>query len=65
MNGFAEEMTGGRETNQAYGREEVFLSRFEEKNRLACDANYEADAFSSSTGPGVNFINNFGISWHW
>ena len=40
----------------------MFLSRFEEKNRLACDANYEADAFSSSTGPGVNFINNLSLA---
>ena len=62
MNGFAEEMTGGLKTIKAYGREEVFLSRFEEKNRLACDANYEADAFSSSTGPGVNFINNLSLA---
>ena len=62
LNGFAEEMTGGLKTIKAYGREEVFLSRFEEKNRLACDANYEADAFSSSTGPGVNFINNLSLA---
>ena len=62
LNGFAEEMTGGLRTIKAYGREEVFQQRFEEKNRAACEANCRADAFASATGPSVNFINNLSLA---
>ena len=62
LNGFAEEMTDGLRTIKAYGREEAFWQRFEEKNKAACDANCKADAFASSTGPTVNFINNLSLA---
>ena len=62
LNGFAEEMTGGLRTIKAYGREEVFQQRFEEKNCAACEANCRADAFASATGPSVNFINNLSLA---
>lgn len=62
LNGFAEEMTGGLRTIKAYGREEVFQQRFEEKNQAACDANCRADTFASATGPTVNFINNLSLA---
>ncbi len=62
LNGFAEEMTGGLRTIKAYGREEYFRGLFEGYNINACRANYEADAFASSTGPTVNFINNVSLA---
>ena len=62
LNGFAEEMTGGLRTIKAYGREEYFRGFFEGYNINACRANYEADAFASSTGPTVNFINNVSLA---
>ena len=62
LNGYAEEMTGGLKTIKAYGREKQFCREFEEFNKNACDANYIADRFSSSTGPSVNFINNLSLT---
>ena len=62
LNGFAEEMTGGLRTIKAYGRKEYFRGLFEGYNLNACRANYEADAFASSTGPTVNFINNVSLA---
>lgn len=62
LNGYAEEMTGGLETIRAYGRGNVFLDRFNEKNIDACQANYRADCFASMTGPSVGFINNLSLA---
>lgn len=62
LNGFVEEMTGGYRTTKAYGREQVFLGRFDEKNNGAVQANYEADTFAATTGPAVNFINNLSLA---
>lgn len=62
LNGYAEEMTGGLKTIKAYGRERQFCEEFETFNKNACDANYIADRFSSSTGPSVNFINNLSLT---
>ena len=62
LNGYVEEMTSGHKTIKAYSREEVFLHRFDEKNTDAVNANYEADSFSSTTGPAVNFINNLSLA---
>ena len=62
LNGFAEEMTGGLKTIKAYGREEYFRELFKSYNINACQANYAADAFASSTGPTVNMINNISLA---
>ena len=62
LNGFVEEMTSGQKTTKAYSREQVFIDRFDEKNRQAVDAYYKADRFASITGPTVNFINNFSLA---
>ena len=62
LNGFAEEMTGGLKTIKAYGREEVFLFLFgKEPPRLRRQL-ARRTPFSSSTGPGVNFINNLSLA---
>ncbi len=62
LNGYAEEMTTGLKTIKAYGREKQFLNEFNRFNHNACEANYIADRFSSSTGPSVNFINNLSLA---
>ena len=62
LNGYAEEMLSGSRTIHAYNREEEILSRFEERNRDAMDAYYNADYYGAAMGPTVNFINNLSIS---
>lgn len=62
LNGYAEEMTGGLKTIKAYGREKEFHAEFNKFNNDACEANYIADRFASSTGPSVNFINNLSLA---
>ncbi|NLO48098.1 MAG: ABC transporter ATP-binding protein [Clostridiales bacterium] len=62
MNGFVEEYTGGMKTTKAYGREEVFVRRFDQKNEAATESNYQAECFASMTGPSVNFINNLSLA---
>jgi len=62
LNSYTEEMTGGHRTTKAYGREQVFISRFDQKNAAAMEANYQADYFASITGPSVNFINNLSLA---
>ena len=62
MNGYAEEVISGLKTIKAYGQEYVFEERFHAKSDAAADANYTADAFSSVTGPSVNFVNNLSLA---
>ncbi|QQO11432.1 ABC transporter ATP-binding protein/permease [Breznakiella homolactica] len=62
LNGYTEEMTGGLRTIKAYHRQEYFAAGFEKKNAEACEANYQADSFSSATGPSVGFINNVSLA---
>ena len=62
MNGFAEEAIGGLKTARAYSRENIFVSRFEKKNKEAVDANYDADVFASMTGPVVMFFSNLSLA---
>lgn len=62
MNGFVEEIVTGTKTIKAYHREEYFISEFEKLNQQACAANYEAESYSSSTGPSVSFINNISLA---
>ena len=62
MNGFVEEIVTGTKTIKAYHREEYFIAEFEKLNQQACAANYEAESYSSSTGPSVTFINNISLA---
>jgi len=62
LNGFVEEIASGQKTVKAYGREEIFIERFDEKNMEAAEATYRADSFASMTGPAVNFINNLSLA---
>ncbi len=62
MNGYAEEIFSGQKTVQAYGKEEVYLGRFEEVNEEASEAFYKADYYGRSIGPSVGMINNIGMA---
>jgi ATP-binding cassette subfamily B protein len=62
LNGFVEEIVSGQKTIKAYHREKVILGRFDKVNDDACDAYYDADYYSSSLGPSVNFINNLSLT---
>lgn len=62
LNSFSEEMMGGLKTIKAYHMQDVFCERFDQANVDACQANYEADAFSAATGPMINFINNLSLA---
>ncbi len=62
LNGYAEEMLSGCRTIAAYGREERIEERFNNRNKDAMDAYYEAEYYSATMGPSVNFINNLSIS---
>ena len=62
LNGYAEEMISGCRTIQAYHREEEIGGRFDERNKDAMDAYYNAEYYGATLGPSVNFINNLSIS---
>ena len=62
LNGYAEEMLSGQKTIRAYGRENVINDRFNEKNKEAVDAYYNAEYYAATVGPTVNFINNLSLS---
>ena len=62
LNGFVEEMLSGQKTIRAYGREDVVLELFDEKNNAAVDAYTKAEANGTITGPSVNFINNTSLA---
>ncbi len=62
LNGFSEEMLSGQKTIKAYNQEEEILRRFDEKNKDAMQAYYEADYQGSMIGPSVNFVNNLSLS---
>ena len=62
LNGYAEEMLSGQKTIRAYSREDVILSRFDERNNDAVEAYYRADWYGAMIGPAVNLINNFSIA---
>ncbi len=62
LNGFAEEMLSGAKTIDAYDRAETMTERFDQKNREAVDAYYQAEYYGSVIGPSVNFINNLSLS---
>ena len=62
LNGYAEEMLSGQKTIRAYSREKFIGERFDEKNRAAVEAYYNAEYYAATVGPTVNFINNFSLS---
>ncbi len=62
LNGYAEEMLSGQKTIRAYGREGVIGGRFDEKNKEAVEAYYNAEYHAATVGPTVNFINNLSLS---
>lgn len=62
LNGYAEEMISGCRTIQSYHREEEIGGRFDERNKDAMDAYYNAEYYGATLGPSVNFINNLSIS---
>ncbi len=62
LNGYAEEMLSGQKTIRAYGREGVIGQRFDEKNKEAVEAYYDAEYHAATAGPTINFINNLSLS---
>ncbi len=62
LNGFSEEMLSGQKTIAAYSREDVMLSRFDSHNQEAAECYYKAEYQSSTMGPCVRFINDFGLA---
>ena len=62
LNGFVEEMLSGQKTIRAYGREQVVLEHFDEKNDAAVEAYTKAEANGTVTGPSVMFINNASLA---
>lgn len=62
LNGYAEEMLSGCRTISAYNREDEISNRFNDRNKDAMDAYYNAEYYGAAMGPSVNFINNLSIS---
>ncbi len=62
LNGFVEEIITGQKTTKAYNREKATISRFDERNKDAANAYYQADYYGCMTGPLVNFINNLSLA---
>lgn len=62
MNGYVEEMVSGQKTLKAYAREAYTIEHFDEKNKDAVDAYYQAEYYGSIVGPCVNFVNNLSLS---
>ena len=62
LNGYAEEMLSGQKTIRAYSREDVIISRFDEKNEITTKAYYDAEYHGCVIGPSMNFINNVSLS---
>lgn len=63
LNGYVEEVISGHKTAKAYHQEAYFLRQFDQKNKEAVDAYYNADYYGSMTGPSVNFINNLSLAF--
>jgi len=62
MNGYVEEILTGQKTILSYNREEIFTSRFNERNSEATTAYFEADYQGTINGPTVNLINNLSLA---
>ena len=63
MNGFVEEIITGQKTTKVYHQEDTMVSRFDQRNKAAVDAYYNADYYGGMTGPSVNFINNLSLAF--
>lgn len=62
LNGFVEEIVSGQKVIKAYHQEVSMIERFDEKNEEAVEAYYNAEFYSSTVGPSINFINNLSLS---
>ncbi len=62
LNGYIEERVSGVKTIKAYAREDEIFTQFQEVNKEAVEAYYQADYYGSMLGPSVNFINNLSVS---
>lgn len=62
LNGFVEEIISGQKVIKAYRQEDVMIDRFDEKNNEAVEAFFNAEYYSSTVGPSVNFINNLSLT---
>ncbi len=62
LNGYAEEMMSGLRTIKVYGNEKNVTDKFDDFNKAAVDAYYEADYHACAVGPSVNFINNLSLA---
>ena len=63
LNGFAEEMLSGSRTISAYGRQDVVAGRFDNYNKSAMDAFYNAEYQGAMLFPTINLINNFSLAF--
>ena len=62
LNGYVEEVLSGQKSIKAYHREEVFVQRFDKRNKEAVEAYYDSEYYGSIVMPFVNFINNLSMS---
>ena len=62
LNGYAEEMMSALRTVKVYGSEKSVLQKFDDYNRKAVTAYYQADYHACAVGPGVNFVNNLSLA---
>ncbi len=62
LNGYMEEMMGGKRTTRAYGREAQVLAGFDEKNEEAVSAYTTSEYYGTMIGPSVGFINNISMA---
>ena len=57
-----EELVSGQQTIKIYQQEDRMIERFDDFNKKAVDAYYNAEYYGSMTGPSINFINNVSLS---
>ena len=62
LNGFMEEMMGGKKTTMAYGRQAQVLEAFDVHNEEAVSAYTTSEYYGTMVGPSVGFINNISLA---
>ena len=62
LNGFMEEMMGGKKTTLAYGRQAQVLEAFDVHNEEAVSAYTTSEYYGTMVGPSVGFINNISLA---